>query len=307
MDYFLNKLLNHAKTDPFSGTEALLTVAPYKGSQILNFPGVYFHELNQNISLRQMDLLLSQTEWPLAWGSHQLDILSSAKYYPCRKAPNIRHHIAFWITSQAEDVSKYLHTKLDLVEKIIDHGTLDLGAEHSVVQALHVAIHEGGEVVAILTRHQYCSSFPGYQTWIRHRSKKLMIIEKWLTELFCLLLTKGSAYVTDAVVLEELYQHARKHNARTLGAWTKALKACAHDHARDTVSVNSMADSSDNAASVDDAASDKTGAHSEWETENSGSDDDSEWETEEEMDEGQLGQSVKDKHCVDATNPDLKG
>jgi hypothetical protein len=301
MNYFLHKLLKHAKTDPFSGSEALLDVAPYKGSSILSFPGLHGDMISEyNISLRQIDVLLGQTEWPLTWDSQQLQILSSARYHSFEEVSGIRHHIAFWVTSQAEDVNRYLRTKLDLLEKIIVHGTLDLKAEHSVVQALHKTIHDGGEVIAILTQHLHCNCFPGRKPWIRHQFKKLVIIEKWLTELFRLLLMKGSAHVANAVVLDRLCQHARRHNARTLGAWTKALKACGRDHARDTGSV-------DNATSVDDATSDQTGAHSEWETENSGSDDDSEWETEEELDEGQLFQLVKDRHCTDAANPDLKG
>jgi hypothetical protein len=306
INYLLNKLLNRAITDPFPGSEALLAVVPYEGFQILNFPGVDLGD-NPNIPPRQLDLLLGQTEWPITWDSHQLVLLSSASYYLLNDVSKIRHHIAFWIISQAEEISKYLYTKLDLIEKIMDHGTLDLGAEHSVVLALHTAIHEGGEVIAILTRHLHCSCFPGRKPWIRHRFKKLIIIEKWLTELFRLLLTKGSAHVTDAVILEELCQHAQKHNARTLCAWTKALKACAQEQARDVGSADNTASSLVHAASVEDATSDKIDANSEWETENSDSDHDSEWETEEELDEGQLFERVKDRHCIDATNPDLEG
>jgi hypothetical protein len=301
MNYLFSKLLSRAKTDPFSGSEALLDVAPYEGFHIFNFPGLNSDSnYGYKLSLRQIDVLLGQTEWPLTWDSQQLQILSSARYHSFEEVSGIRHHIAFWVTSQAEDISRYLYTKLDLLEKIISHGTLALKAEHAVVKALYGAIHEGGWVITILTRHLYCSCFPGRKPWIRHRFKKLVIIEKWLTEIFRLLLTKVSAHVANAVVLEEMYQFARAHNARTLGAWTKALKACGHDHARDTGSV-------DNATSVDDATSDQTGAHSEWETDNSGSDDGSDWETEEELDEGQLFQLVKDRHCTDATNPDLKG
>ena len=307
MNYLLSKLLNRAITDPFSVSEALLAVAPYKGFQLLNFPGVYVCDDYDNISLRQLDLLLCQTEWPLTWDSRQLELLSSARYHSRRDVSEIRHHVAFWITSQAEDVSGYLYTKLDLIEKITNHGTLDLGAKHSVVRALHKAIHEGGEVIEILTRHLHCSCFPGRKPWIRHRFKKLVIIEKWLTELFHLLLTKGSAHVTDAVVLEELCQHARKHNARTLCAWTKALKACAHEHTQDIGSADNMASSSDNTVSVEDANSDNTAVDLEWETENSHSDDTSEWETEDELDEGLLFEFVKDRYCIDATNSDLKG
>ena len=229
MHYFLHKLLKHTKTDPFSGSKALFNVAPHKGYYLLKFPGLdsdVFDPDPYNISLCHIDVLLGQTEWPLTWDSQQLQLLSRAQHHSRKGVSDFRHHIAFWVTSQAEDVSRYLCTKLGLLEKIINHATLDLKAEHSVVEALHGAIYEGGEVIAILTRTLYCSCFQGRKPWVRHQFKKLVIIEKWMTEIFRLLLTKGSAHVADAEVLEELYQHARQRNARTLGAWTKALEAC---------------------------------------------------------------------------------
>jgi len=117
MGHVIKKLLKHAKTDSFSESEALLTVAPYSGSQMISIPGdINPGTGNVNISSRQLDILLGQIERSLTWDKCELEILCSARYYSLPHGDlEIQLHIAFWVTGQAEDVSIYLWTKLDLI------------------------------------------------------------------------------------------------------------------------------------------------------------------------------------------------
>lgn len=299
LDYFFQKLLTVAKTDPFSAGEVLVTITPYRGLKFLRFSGM-FASIYHGPGPHQLDLLIKQTEWPLNWCCWQLDDLTSARYlHLSENIADVRENIAFWVTAHAKDVIPYLGSKASLAKRLLDHSQLDLAAEHSVVRALHTTIHEGGGVIDILTRHLYCNCFPGRQPWIRHRFKKLVLIESWLRNIFYLLLTKGYRQVANQEHLDGLCQHAQQHGARTLCMWTKALKLSAAYRFRH----RGMESTEDDNKSRDTR---ETESESDWESDYSQVDDNSDWETEEELHEGRLFGTARDRGEFD-TNPDLDG
>jgi cytidylate kinase len=278
----------------------LVTISPYRGLKVLHFPGS-FGLCGEERVPHQLDLLITQMEWPLGWSALQLDELTSARsFFWSKNTIYVRGHIAFWVTAHDEQVKFYLDTKLSLAQRLLDHCQFDLTAKHSVVLALNRTIHEGGRVIDILTRHLYCNCFPGRQPWIRHRFKKLVLIQSWLTDVFCLLLTKGYRQVAKQEHMDELRQHAQQQNARTLRIWTKAVKRSVANR----FLHRGMDSSEDDNDSVDAR---ETESESDWESDYLQADDDSDWETEEEIDDGQPFGTARDRDGYDTTNPDLDG
>ena len=294
-----------AKTDPFCGSDAYVVVAPNGGYRLYDFPGAVAPDEHEEISTLQLELLMGQKEWQITWAQTQLHELSSARWlYWSEHIQHVRTHVSFWVTSQAEDVKKYLYTKLGLIRRLLDYGLLYLepGGNHCVIEALHTAIHQGGEVIALLTEHKYYDS--GQEPWIRHRFRKLVVIERWLTEVIELLLTSGATHIADSEVVDSLCRHAQRHNARTLCAWIKALRACTEDRPRpsrqemDTV----VSETDGKTARSDDPEEQDT--DKQWETEDTEGEG-SEWETEEEQEEGYMFERAVDRECFDARKPQI--
>jgi len=303
--FLLSKLLTSAKTDPFCGRDAFVVVPPEGKYQLYDFPGVVHEGEDAQVSTLQLESLMGQKEWQITLAPPQLNELCSARWLcGSKNIRNVRIHVSFWVTSQAEDVKYYLDTKLGLIRRFLDYGLLYLEPEghHCVITALHTAIHQGGEVIALLSEHDYYGS--GHQPWIRHRFKKLVLIERWLTEVIKLLLTHGVTHVTDPEIMNSLCHHARRHNARTLRAWMKALRACTEDHLRVfTLEMNTVLSENDGKTARSDEPEEQD-TDRQWETEDTEGEE-SEWETEEEWEEGYMLDMAMDREHSDARNPQI--
>lgn len=306
-NFILLKLLVSAKTDPFDGSDAFVEVSLKGEYTLLKFPGRTWPD--ETISKLQLELIMAQKEWQVTWNPWQLSELCSARWqHKSENVASLRCHVAFWVTGRAEDIQNYLYAKLDLLRKFLEHGLPQSEPElnRGVIYALHTAIHQGGEVIALLTEHTYGSC--DRQPWIRHRFKKIVLIEKWLTETMLLLMTNNVPQVADPEVIDGLCQHAQRHNARTLCAWMKVLRACKKNYERGSGAgsrsgMDTFVSAADGAPAECDNA-EEPNTDEEWETEDSDLES-SGWETEEEMEEGYRFETAIDRDHYDAKNPDL--
>ncbi|KAF2228681.1 hypothetical protein EV356DRAFT_537890 [Viridothelium virens] len=305
-NFLVRKLLRSAKTDPFSTTDAYVRIGPEGGHEVVDFPGMVRGFPPEPMTKLQLDVFMTQNEWQLVWSSWQLNELSSVRSLePLDRESDVRSYVAFWVTSDAEIIRKLLDSKLDLLGAFLNLNLLHLepAADHSVIDALNVAIHQGGEVIALLTEHSYYSH--EREPWIRHRFKKLVLIECWLTKVFQLLITHGVTYMADSDVVNELCQHARKHNARTLYAWTKALGLCAKENSPLPGSRLNNFVSTDDSVATGSVTTEVLEIDDDWETEDTDVEE-SGWETEEEHEEGYMLEIAIEKKEDDARNPNLR-
>ena len=177
---------------------------------------------------------LSQKEWQITLDRDQLNEMwsASALHWSHGCIQYVRVHVRFWVISSAEQVEKYLYSRLNVISRFLEYDLLDLkpGGSHCVIKALHKAIHQGGEVIILLSEHKYRQT--GQQPWIHHRFKKLVITERWLSKTIKLLLSQGISDVAYPYFFHGLSLHAQNHNARTLCVWMKVMRACAEDHPR---------------------------------------------------------------------------
>lgn len=178
-NFLFSRLLKSAKTDPFE-SEGLLLVPPLEEEYVIySFPGCV--NPDKQISTLHFVSLMGQKEWQIILDHVQLGELCNARFmHWSQLIQDVHDHVEFWVTSQVKNVENYLYAKLGAIRRFLDYGLLDLkpGGSHCVTKALHTAIHQGGEVIALLSEHDYYDS--GHQPWIRHRFKKLVIIERWL-------------------------------------------------------------------------------------------------------------------------------
>lgn len=250
----------------------------------------------------QLEWLLCQQEWRITWSQYQLRELCSARWrHDSETVRDVRTHVRFWVTSQANDVENYLDKKLWLVRRFLDCGLLP--APGNCIQAdLHTAIHEGGKVIALLSEHEYYDS--GQQPWIRHRFKKLVLVERWLTNIIKHLLAYGVTCIGDPVDVDSLCRLAQRHNARTLHAWTKALRTYTEDHpllARLQMSTEVFGDRHSITRSDDIEEQDTDSGWGTEESDGKGS----EWDTEEEWEEGHILKTAVEKDRCDVRNPQI--
>lgn len=305
--YLFNKLLKSAKADPFSLSDALVKIN-HSGEHILwHFPGCDIYGPYRTTSPSELGLLMEQKEWEITWDRDQLDHLCSpTQFPPLESIEEVRADVSFWVTAASDQIERYLDTKLDLIKRFLSLGILSLtpGASHCVIEALHNTIHEGGEVIALLSEHSYGSR--GKQPWIRQRFKKLVLIRTWLIEVFKALLSSGSEYIAASpYVMDMLCEHAQRHNARTLSAWMESLRALSDDqNQRNTPEVEPRDSGDENRMTAGNEGSVENTDEG-WETEDTESRV-SDWETEEEWEEGYWLQTAIDREDHDERNPQIK-
>ena len=308
--FLLTRLLESSKTDPFD-SEALMLVTPLGQYQLYRFPGCVSPKYE--ISILQFETLLNQREWQITWHHQQLEELCSARLlYFSQQIEDVQGHVLLWVTDRAEDLEWYLYAKLGAITRLLNYPLLDLkpGGSHCVIGALHTAIHQGGEVIALLSEHDCYHD--GHQPWIRDRFKKLVIVEKWLTEVIKLLLIQKAIDVVDLDIMNELCQHARNHNARTLCVWMRAMRVCAEDHPQFSRFKMNIAISETHSETTQSDEQEEQESDRQWETEDSegaGSESDVEevWETEEEWEEGYMLETVVERKHNDEKNPQING
>ena len=306
--YLFRRLLKSAKTDPFE-SEGLLLVTPEEEYVLCSFPGCV--DPKRQISTLQFEALMGQKEWQIILDNLQLEELCSARFmHWSQLIVDVHTHVKFWVTSQVKNVENYLYAKLGAIIRFLDYGLLDLkpGGSHCVIDALHTAIHQGGEVIALLSEHDYYHS--GHQPWIRHRFKKLAIIERWLTEVIKLLLIQGAIDAADPDIVDNFCDHARQHNARTLRVWMKVMRACTEDHPQLSRLKMNIVVSENHSKTIQSDELEEQESDRQWETEDTegaGSELDTEedWETEEEWEEGHMLETVVDREHTDARNPQM--
>ena len=302
LEYLFHRMVKSAKNDPYCSSHALFGVRPEGNYELHNFPGdPYANE--ETISELQLEWFLRQQEWPIIWDPCQLDILCSARWpYLSKEISDVRAHVSFWVTGQANDVKDYLDKKLNLTKRFLDCDLLYPEPRDCILTALQTAIHEGGEVIALLSEHEYYGS--GHQPWIRHRFKKLVLIEAWLTKIFKLLIRYRVSYLAEPKIMSGFCDRAQSHNARTLHAWTKALRACIKDHSQLSALETDIILPGGGSNTVRSNEIETQDADKEWETEDTASET-SDWETEEEWEEGHMLETAVERDRRDAKNPQL--
>ena len=298
LQFLLSKLLKCAKSDPLAGFNHAI-IPDRRGMYIIY---EYLHD--EQITPLALQILTRQEEWPMAWHDRQIayacDLGCQAFY------GDTRNYVGFWVTSTFQEAEKYLQMKTDLLRMLITAGIHQ--KEHCAWGlVLHSTIHGGAEVIALLSEHSYGGK---KAPWLRHRFQKLVLVREYLVQTLKLLLQVGGTKVADLQLLDEVSQHAQKHNARTFSAWRNALEEAAQD-----LGINSPPsheyqhrDSQSQRISADGShkPDENTSEDGEWETEeptSSGSD----WETEEEWeDEGYMLRAAVDKGRLDDANPELR-
>ncbi|CZR69818.1 uncharacterized protein PAC_19718 [Phialocephala subalpina] len=222
--YLLNKLLRNAKSDPFSRSDARIGVNRKAQYCPLEFPGLDFSD---TLPLAGLNSLIRQEEWPLSWDPGNLYEFCDAAHYPWLMRGNEKHgpereHVSFWVTCTASEIKAYLEAKSDLLSELLKHNRLlDTRCACHLENCVNLAIHKGAEVIALLSEHDY---YRGSAPWLRHRTKKLILVQAYMLKVIKLLLILGSTQLANRTVLENFSEHAADHNARTFNVWNKALK-----------------------------------------------------------------------------------
>lgn len=307
--FILQSLLRSTETDPFCTSDILIYVTRDGDRRFFDFPGFFFPF--DPISIHLVDFLITQDEWEVTWDQRQLSELSSARSILfTRTLQEIDSHICFWVAADAATIRSYLDTKVDLLRKFLKHNLFQVGRKYDycikclLVNAMTNTMRTGGGVIAILTEHFYGS--PDKRPWYRYRFKKLVLVEKWLVEVFQLLIRMAINHQFNSEAIERLSQRAQDINARTHHAWATALAACIkeHPHISDSELVR-LKLTNDNIAFRGNECSEEVGENENWETEDTNSEQSSGWETEEEMEEGYMLEKTTPLDNHDAKNPDL--
>ena len=304
LEFLFKKLLTTVKSDPFGDSHTCIGVAHCGEYELYEFPGEpRACHLGVKISELQLACFQRSQEWPIVWAPNQLEVLCSARWnHFSKEICDVRTHVAFWVTSQAQEVEAYLTTKSNFIQRFLDSGALHPKPRDSLISALHTTIRQGGEVIGLLSEHQYYGT--GQLPWIRHRLKKLVLLERWLTEVFKQLLTYGATWLDDTEVVSSLCSHAQDRNARTLNAWMKALGASTRDRFQSSGPGMHTTPSEENGHSAQILKVEGQDADEEWETDGSKTEG-SEWETEEEWEEGYMLKTAVNRDCYDAKNPQI--
>ncbi|KAI9667543.1 MAG: hypothetical protein M1821_000359 [Bathelium mastoideum] len=189
-----------------------------------------------------------------------------------------------------------------LLEKLVKSSYTDPFCNlQALVSTRPGSIEDGGanyvEVIALLTEHEYCGT--SQKPWIRHRFKKLTCVERWLTEVFELLLRVSFNSAADPMAVERVCNHTQRHNTRTLCLLTKALEICTKDYSKEpgqnkiyvATDSNGFIPGEEDISSqeeIEDAESERSG-----------------WATEEEWEEGYMLEAAVGKRHSGATNGQL--
>ncbi|KAI2627803.1 hypothetical protein GGR54DRAFT_652638 [Hypoxylon sp. NC1633] len=209
--------------------------------------------------------------------------------------------LRFIVTSTAEQFQEHLKARANLLRMLLEYNVRLSKPQPGSCwyrDAIHCIVDSGGELLSILTKHDYYGHEP---PWLRHRFRKLLHTRAFMIssiiDLLEVLWSESpdltESYCSDITTL------AQSHNERTLNIWMTALRRTGvkfpntlADIAIDEPLSQNISDGPDD-RSINDAEG--------WETETS-TDDDSGWETEEEWEEGYMLDKAIDRDHYDDRN-----
>lgn len=301
LEYLFAKLICSALSDPFTiCDEALISVSTSCEYLVRKFPGILgIYIMNgcetdaqETIAPLALELLLSHEEYMVSWSSRQLEEICTIGPYrfwtTTLTVEDARSHVSFWVTSRHEQVDKYLTTKLTLMKKflVLHAESLIFGNDFCILDTISRTLFETAEVIALLTEQTYGDNDT---PWVRHRFRKLCLIQAWLLEVLKELLAGNRFLLTKVTSMDEL---VKRYNARTASIWFKAVENLPLEAARSNRDKLSFTEELNRPQDYE----------SDWETEGS-QDGESDWETEEEWEEGFMLNAAVDRLDVDSQNP----
>lgn len=224
--HLLDTLLMNTKSDPFGCRDALVCVLEDKQEegkyQLETFPGVNSYTSYGPVKFTGLKSLIRQDRWQISWDSRLLwDLSTTMPLGSLDTDEEVRNHVSFWVTMEAAVIEVYLDAKLNLLVELLRHNRI-INFENScqIYHCIHNAIHQGAETIALLSEHDYNGSGP---PWLRHRFKKLILVEAFMLKALKGLLVYGYKQLAYLETLNDLSQHALRHNTRTFFVWKKAL------------------------------------------------------------------------------------
>ena len=320
LQLILEKLLATAESDPFengNNGSVLLQVDSQGEYIVIDYPTCFLEYLEAMPKLC-LEILAREEEWPIPWSTLQVPVLCSLFLFRGYPQPYkwawILEHVEFWVTSTHGEVEVYLRAKSTLVQKILrKQRTTD--KRQWAMFLLHGTIHDGGETVALFTRHDYRGQGV---PWVRHRIKKLVLIRAFLVATMEMILTTWWHELGAPPIINQVNKHAVRHSLRMVSIWEEALRNARRVLQRRAVETAKLSQQriSEPTAGVPDGCSETEEG---WETDvsdeyfsaeenasqNSG-DTEEQWETEEEWEEGYMLDKAVDVGRPDDKNAQLR-